>query len=130
MQHPGAVELNCPDTDAQTMGNRLVLLTLNQAVENLPFARGKLRDLVSCLAHASLGWPSQADSPAFDGRKKAAGKFALEKLKSLVGSFSRFPLRLQCRRRVYQLARSHVHHELETMLDHLSVGDVANDAEQ
>ena len=130
MQHPGAVELNCPDTDAQTMGYRLVLLALNQAVENLPLARGKLRYLVSCLADAQLGWPSKADSPAFDGGEKAAGKFALKKLKPLGRSLPRFPLGLQCLRGVHQLARSHVDYEFETMLDHLAVGDVANDAEQ
>ena len=44
MQHPGAVDLNCPDTDAQAMGNRLVRFALNQAIEDLSFAPGKLRE--------------------------------------------------------------------------------------
>ena len=130
MQHPGAVDLNCPDTDAQAMGNRLVRFALNQAVEDLSFPPGKLRDLVRCLADAPLGWPSEADPPAFDGREKAARKFALEEFKSLVGSLPRFPFGLQSRRGVDQLARSHVDDELETMLNHLAVGDVANDAKQ
>ena len=130
MQHPGAVDLNCPDADAQAMGNRLVRFALDQAVEDLSFPPGKLRDLVSCLADVPLGRPGKADSPAFDGCEKAAGEFALEKFKPLVGSLPRFPLGLQCRPRVHQLARSHVHHELETMLDHFPVGDVANDTKQ
>ena len=130
MQHSGAVEFYRPDADAQAMGNRLVRVALDEAVENLSFARGKLRDLVSCLADAPLRWPSQPDSPAFDCRKKAAGKLALKKFKPLGRSLSRFPLGLQCLRRVHQLARSHVDHEFETMLDHLAVGNVATDAQQ
>ncbi len=39
MQHPGAVDLNCPDTDAQAMGNRLVRFALDQAVQDLSFRR-------------------------------------------------------------------------------------------
>ena len=130
MQHPGAVDLNCPDTDAQAMGNRLVRFALNQAIEDLSFAPGKLRDLVSCLADAALGGSSETDFPAFDCSEKAARKFALEEFKPLVGSLPRFPFGLQCRRGVDQFARSHVHHELEAMLDHLAIGDVANDAKQ
>ena len=130
MQHPGAVDLNCPDTDAQAMGNRLVRFTLNQPVEDLSFAPRKLRDLVSCVADAPLGRPGETDFPAFDCREKAAGKFALQEFKPLVGSLPRFPFGLQCRRGVDQFARSHVHHELEAMLDHLSIGDVAKDAKQ
>ena len=94
MQHPGAVDLNCPDTDAQAMGNRLVRFALNQAIEDLSFAPGKLRDLVSCLADAPLGRPGEADPPAFDGREKAAGKFTLQEFKPFVGSLPRFPLGL------------------------------------
>ena len=130
MQHPGAVDLNCPDTNAQAMGNCLVRFALDQAVEHLSFPPGKLRDLVSCLPDPPFGWPGKADPPAFDRREEAAGKFALKEFKPLVGSLPRFPLGLQCRRGVDQLARSHVHHKLQTMLDHFAIGDVANDAKQ
>ena len=130
MQHPGAVDLNRPDANAQAMRNRLVRFALDQAVEDLSFPPGQLRDLVSCLADVPLGRPGKADSPAFDGCEKAAGEFALEKFKPLVGSLPRFPLGLQCRRSVDQLARSHVDYEFETMLYHLAVGNVADDAEQ
>ena len=130
MQHPGAVDLNRPDANAQAMRNRLVRFALDQAIEDLSFAPGKLRDLVSCVADAPLGRPGETNFPAFDCREQAARKFALEEFKPLVGSLPRLPFGLQCRRGVDQFARSHVHHELETMLDHLPVGDVANDAKQ
>ena len=72
MQHSGAVELYRSGTDAQAMGNRLVRFAQDQSVENLPFARGKLGHLVSCLADAPLDWSSWPGSPTFDGRKEAA----------------------------------------------------------
>ena len=79
MKHAGPVDLHRPDTDAQTMGDRLVRLSLHQAIEDLSLAPGQLRDLVSRLACTAFGWRSRPDLPALDGREEAAGEFTLEK---------------------------------------------------
>ena len=112
------------------MGDHLVRFAQDEPIENLPLTPRKLRDPVSCLPHSLLHRPSGANSPAFNRREKAPGKFTLKKCQSFCRPLSGLPLGLQRRQCVRQFARSHVHYQFQTMLDHLPVGDIANHAEQ